>query len=664
MQTAMNPKPVFRSEPHPYIVAVALIVAAVALRLWPLQPLGVRLAWLTFYPAVIVAALYGGFSAGLLGAFLSCLAALFLLPVLVNPVIRDSADWLGMIVFFATCTMISGVAEAMHRARAQAKQANEQLETTNFKLEEEITERKQAEDTIRSLNAELERRVAERTAELQQSEERFRLLVEGVKDYAIYLLDTDGRVASWNAGAERLEGYSAAEIIGRRFSCFYTQGDVKQGKPDRALSIAAAEGRFEDEGWRVHKDGSTFWANVVVTALHDTTDKLVGFSKITRDVTERKQAEQALHESERKFFLLFEKAAFGAALAKLPDGLFLEVNEAFERMLGYSKQEAIGKTSLELGINPDVETRAQVVAELQQRGFVRDIELKLYTKSGEARIFSNNINMIEFGGQNYVLTTIQDITDRKRAEEEIRTLNAELERRVVERTSQLEAANKELEAFSYSVSHDLRAPLRHIDGFAGLLQKYVRGMLDVKGIRYLDTISASAKKMGTLIDELLVFSRMAKIDLKKTPVDVSKMVYDILKELDHETRERTITFDVQPLPIDQADPTMLRLVFQNLISNAMKYTRKQPSAKITVSCEERGDERAYRVQDNGVGFDMKYSDKLFGVFQRLHREEEFEGTGIGLANVRRIVHRHGGRVWAEGAVNTGATFYFSLPHST
>jgi light-regulated signal transduction histidine kinase (bacteriophytochrome) len=234
-------------------------------------------------------------------------------------------------------------------------------------------------------------------------------------------------------------------------------------------------------------------------------------------------------------------------------------------------------------------------------------------------------------------------------------------RDLLQRTAQLEAANKELESFSYSVSHDLRAPLRHITGYALLLRKKALPILDDTALHYLDTISESAKQMGNLIDDLLAFSRMGRSEVKKTRVDLGYLVKGILKDFHEETKDRDIAWRVGELPQAVCDGSMLRLVFINLISNAVKFTRPRPKATIEIGCIPEQEEFIFFVRDNGVGFDPKYEDKLFGVFQRLHHQDEFEGTGIGLANVRRLIHRHGGRTWAHGEIEKGATFYFSLP---
>ena len=238
----------------------------------------------------------------------------------------------------------------------------------------------------------------------------------------------------------------------------------------------------------------------------------------------------------------------------------------------------------------------------------------------------------------------------------------ELEQRVVERTAQLQTANQELEAFSYSVSHDLRAPLRHVMGFVELLQKDAGPSLSEKNLGHLTTISQAAKRMGNLIDDLLAFSRAGRAELQKTEVNLDELVRETVGDFQADTTERNIVWEIHPLPAVWADRALLRLALVNLISNAVKFTGARAEAKIEIGCAPGGDgETVIFIRDNGAGFDPRYAHKLFGVFQRLHSQDQFEGTGIGLANVQRIIHRHGGRTWAEGVVDGGATFYFSIP---
>ena len=316
---------------------------------------------------------------------------------------------------------------------------------------------------------------------------------------------------------------------------------------------------------------------------------------------------------------------------------------------------------------PERQRMRQSLLDLIDREVPYNLEFEIRPENGSAPKFISSIAELHrdlHGKPKKVVGVIQDITERVQAEAEIRLLNQELEQRVADRTAKLEAANKELEAFAYSVSHDLRAPLRHIDGFLELLQKKAAAALDEQSRHYMDTIADAARKMGLLIDDLLSFSRMGRHALSFQPVNLGSLVRDVIGELEPDAAGREIAWRIHDLPAVDGDATMLRMVLANLIANALKFTRPCRQAQIEIgSIPGQLSEAVIFLRDNGVGFDMTYADKLFGVFQRLHRSEEFEGTGIGLANVRRIIARHGGRTWAEGKVNQGAAFYFSLPRA-
>jgi len=377
------------------------------------------------------------------------------------------------------------------------------------------------------------------------------------------------------------------------------------------------------------------------------------------DISALKKAEEKLSQSEELFSKAFHTSPAGKTITRIADGMIINANESFFEMFGFKKDEVIGHTSTELNMLSPEERRKLIQLQLESGG-LHNAELVAKSKSGQPITILFSSKSLELNGEPHHITTMIDITERKRIEEEVGKLNAELEARVSRRTAQLEEVNKELEAFSYSVSHDLRAPLRAVGGFTQMLLEGYESRLDDEGKRICSTISQSARDMGKLIDDLLAFSRAGRTAIQPSVIDMATLSRSVFFELTTpESRER-IDFQVGSLPPAFGDPTLLRQVWINLISNAVKYSSKKKRAVIAVGAEADGGEIVYSIRDNGAGFDMRYKDKLFGVFQRLHSAKEFDGTGVGLALAHRIISRHGGRIWAEGEADQGAVFHFTI----
>jgi len=457
---------------------------------------------------------------------------------------------------------------------------------------------------------------------------------------------------SWNRGAEQIKGYRAEEIIGQQFSRFYTPEDLAVGKPQHALQVAAAEGRYEEENWRIRKDGSRFWADVVITPLRDDRGTLLGFAKVTRDLTERQRAEEALRGSEERFRAL-AVTANDAIISADSDGNIAYFNPGAERIFGYSAAEVSGKPLTMLMPERFQDAHRAGIARYLATGEARvvgkTVELAGKKKNGAEFPLELSLASWQRGSEVAFTAIIRDITQRKQTEETLRR-----------HTAQLEAANAELDAFAYSVSHDLRAPLRAIDGFSQALLEDYADRLDDPGKDHLARVRSASQRMAVLIDDLLNLSRVTRSEMHVGPLDLSALATGIAEDLQKRDPERRVEFAITPGLRVSADPGLMRVVLQNLLDNAWKFTGKRPDARIEVGTVHQDGRPAYFVRDNGAGFDMTYVGKLFGAFQRLHGAQEFDGTGIGLATVQRVIHRHGGRVWAEGAVGGGAAFYFTL----
>ncbi|HEV8223768.1 MAG TPA: PAS domain S-box protein [Rubrobacteraceae bacterium] len=542
----------------------------------------------------------------------------------------------------------------------------------------DITERKRAEAEIRRLNEDLEARVAERTIQLEsalaeleqrerrllQSEWQLRQLFENSAD-ALFVHDEHGRIVDCNAQACRALGYTREELLELSVADLATHlisEEERREKKGRTLWERARRGApgrmvgFEENELR-RKDGTTFPVEVGVGALEYKGRRLI-FASV-RDTTERKLAEAALKESEERYRAVVEQAAEGILLVDVDTKRVLETNAAYQDLLGYSTEEALRLSLYELVPYSREDMDCYVERVLESGSYVSGQRRHL-RKDGSLVDVEVSANVVYYGGREIICMVVRDITERKRAEEDLRRLNEELEGRVRWRTAQLEAFNNELEAFSYSVSHDLRAPLRAIDGFSQILLEDYEDKLDEEGRLYLRRTKNASQRMGHLIDDLLNLSRMTRSEMRRESVDLSALVEGVVEDLRATSPEHEVDVIVEEGLVVNGDESLLRVALENLLGNAWKFTRDRTRPRIEFGTLEHEDTPAYFVRDNGVGFDMAYADKLFGAFQRLHSTGEFEGTGIGLATVQRIIHRHGGRVWAEGNIGSGATFFFTL----
>jgi PAS domain S-box-containing protein len=474
---------------------------------------------------------------------------------------------------------------------------------------------------------------------------------------AIISSDLNLFITGWNSAAEQMYGWKEEEVIGKKGEEVLRTEFFNKTRAE-VIQELRETGEFSAEVTQLRKDGTRFYIDARTVTIPGENGEVAGFVSVNRDITERKKAEKELAYQANIFTYLND-----AVVTTDENFIIRSWNSAAEHIYGWKAEEVIGRKAAEvLQTEFPNSSRAEMTQRLLNSGeFSAEV---LQTCKDETNIHMDVRTVAvrnEEGKLMNVISVNRDITERKAAEEKLRQLNEKLEERVIERTAQLHAANKELEAFSYSVSHDLRAPLRAINGYTQILVEDYTAVLDEEGKRICNIITTEAKRMGDLIDDLLSFSRLSRKEIQPAKVDMKALAYAVYGELTKEEDRERIDFKVGKLPAAKGDPALLHQVWVNLISNALKFSSKNDRAVIEVGTKRSDKENVYCIRDNGAGFDIQYVDKLFGVFQRLHSGDEFEGTGVGLAIVQRIIQRHGGRVWAEGEVNKGATFYFALP---
>lgn len=496
-------------------------------------------------------------------------------------------------------------------------------------------------------------------AERKETELNLRISEAGYRDQAdlldlthdaIFVRSADGKILHWNRGAERLYGWNKDEVRGKT-----TEALLRTEFPDpldEIMAEAAQQGYWEGELVHRRKDGSAVIVSSRWAVRRDVSGNPASFLESNRDITQRKREEE-------KFRNLLESAPDAMVIVDQAGQIQL-VNAQTEKLFGYSREELSGRNVELLMPRRFHEQHVRERESYSRSPHIRSmgVGLELYGKRKDGSEFPVEVSLspLQTGKGLLISSAVRDVTVRHRSEEQIRKLNIELNQKLAE----LRVVNQELESFSYSVSHDLRAALRHIDGFTRILIDEHAAELSAEGRRYLNRVLNAVTHTGNLVDDLLDLARIGRKELERKKTSLGEVVRRAMASVPVGKGRGEIEWRIEPLPEVNCDPNLLELVFTNLLSNAVKFTRTRQTAVIEVGSLQSGGVEAFFVRDNGVGFDPKYADKLFGVFQRLHRQDEFEGTGVGLATVQRIVHRHGGEVWAESELGRGTTFFFTL----
>jgi PAS domain S-box-containing protein len=501
--------------------------------------------------------------------------------------------------------------------------------------------------------------------EVRRSEQRLHSVLDATRE-GIILQAADGTVLTFNRAAGEIFGVQESDVVGesalgRDWRTIHEDGSpwppddhptmraMKSGRPARDLVVG------------IVRDGETRWVRAnALPLMEEGRDAVVGAVVSFTDETERLQAERALRESEDRYRRLLRNVNDVVFVHELESpGRFVEVNDRCAEVLGYSRDEMLGMSVADIDTMDETGQTSGVVASLVGSGQAF-FQSEHRTKDGRVIPVEVNARVFEMQGSDVVMSVARDVTERKRAEEEIRSLNDELQQRVVNRTEQLDAATKELEALAYSIAHDVRAPLRTIDGFSAAVLEDEPGLSD-DGVVSLQRVRAAAQRLARLLDDLSGLSRVSRRELMRQTIDLSPLAREIGDELAGENPSRVVRLTVAPGLSAHADPVLARVLLRELLGNAWKFTAPRAEASVEVGALAADGERVYFVRDDGVGFEMRYAEHLFGAFQRMHPPGEFEGDGVGLALVQRLVRRHGGRCWAEAEVGHGATFFFTLP---
>ncbi|KAA9331765.1 sensor histidine kinase [Adhaeribacter soli] len=488
------------------------------------------------------------------------------------------------------------------------------------------------------------------TPDLDIKKLRLERMVEEVEDYAILLLDAEGNIENWNKGAERIKGYKASEIIGKNFRTFYMPEDQASGLPQRLLELARQNGKASHEGWRVKKNGEKFWGNILLTAIHDDDGSIIGFTKVTRDLTEKKLTEENLRRSEERYHKMISEIQDYAILLMDLEGKVENWNKGAERIKGYKASEIVGKNFRTFYPQEDLDAkkperlleRAKREGRAQDEGWrVRKDGSRFWSSVTITALHADDGKVIGFS------KVTRDLTELKKAEATLLHMQ------------RLEVRNDELEQITYITSHDLQEPLRNISSFIDIFIEDHGTNLNAEGTEALRFIKEATGRMSQLINGLLDYGRLGR-NAQVSEIDVNEIVKDVCADFSTLIKETGAEIEVGPLPVIKGYATEFRLLLQNLIGNAIKFRTPDEKPHIRISAEETDGQYKFCVKDNGIGIEPQYLDRIFLIFQRLHNRQHFAGNGIGLAHCKRIVELHHGKIWAVSEPGKGSTFYFTI----